>query len=98
MLTRLLLILLPVVLPFALYFIYYLLTRSKRTTVDGEQDEAELPWIERGPWAGLFLAGVVLSGMALAFHFSRSTGPAPGDSLTPPKYTPPSIEKPVSDL
>ncbi|OUS16519.1 hypothetical protein A9Q97_02285 [Rhodospirillales bacterium 47_12_T64] len=91
MLTRFLLILLPIIVPFALYFGYYLLTRGSRTEADGEMTAEELPWVERGPWAWLFFTGVVFSGIAMAISFAN-TGPAPGDSLVSPSYHPPAIE------
>ncbi|MFD2204286.1 hypothetical protein [Kiloniella antarctica] len=91
MLSRFLLILLPVLLPFALYFGYYFLTRGSRTEADGELTEEELPWMERGPWAWLFLSGVVLSGIAMAISFAN-TGPAPGDTIVRPSYKAPLIE------
>ncbi len=96
MLSRFLLILLPVLLPFALYFGYYLLTRGSRTEADGEMTEDELPWMERGPWAWLFFSGVVLSGIAMAIYFAN-TGPAPGDSLVRPTYHPPVFEDTDTD-
>ena len=96
MLTRFLLILLPILLPFALYLGYYMLTRGSRTEADGEMSEEELPWVERGPWAWLFLSGVIISGVAMGIYFSNP-GPAPGDSLVSPKYQAPVLESSDTD-
>ncbi|WP_120495312.1 hypothetical protein [Kiloniella sp. EL199] len=96
MLTRLLLILLPILLPFALYLAYYLVTRRSRSSADGELREEDLPWIERGPWAWLFLSGVVLAGIAMGIYFSNP-GPAPGDSLVSPSYQPKVLENTDTD-
>ncbi|KLN62256.1 hypothetical protein WH96_01655 [Kiloniella spongiae] len=96
MLTRFLLILLPVLLPFALYFAYYLVTRRPRSEAEGEMREEDLPWVERGPWAWLFLSGVVMAGIAMGAYFSNS-GPAPGDSLVSPSYQPKVLENTDTD-
>ncbi len=92
---RFLLILLPIILPFALYLGYYMLTRNSRSKADGEMTSKDLRWIERGPWAWLFLSGVVLSGIAMAIYFTEP-GPAPGDSLVGPSFKPTVIETPDS--
>ena len=96
MLTRFLLILLPIILPFALYFGYYLLTRGSRSKTEDNLAEEDLPWVERGPWAWLFLTGVIISGIAMVIY-SSDPGPAPGDNLVSPSYQPRVLENADTD-
>jgi len=76
MLRKLITIVLPVVLPFLVYWITLKIAQRRRA-------EGEIPGWERTPWFLLCLsAGVILAASLLWFR--SHSGVAPGTELVPP--------------
>ena len=78
MIHKLLAILLPVVLPFALYWIGLKIAQSRRAA-------GETPGWERTPWFLLSLSAGVLLIVSLLFYRAQS-GVEPGVKMNPPSF------------
>ena len=78
---QLLTIVLPIVLPILVYWLYITMARHKAQRVEGGD---ELPGWDRAPWAWILLAGVVLM-IATLVVFRLQSGVQPDVKLEPPR-------------
>jgi hypothetical protein len=70
--------LLPMAFPTAMYFLWMLY--SKHRAEEGHEID-----LSKGPWLGLFMAGVIIMGISLVI-FNQMDGVEPGGIYQPPAY------------
>ncbi len=78
---KLLMVVLPLLLPFLVYAVYLALARRKARLAG----EGRLPRWQEAPWTAMILGGVVLMTASLAV-FALTSGVPPGTKMEPPRY------------